>query len=777
MFFVSCIKRIAKVKKKLFENDESTEKDIIEDTPNKNVVKIDMMKKDMAKKTSIRSYNNNNSPIIIPLNMPGDEILLPSSELPVLNEHPYSNEGPVLDPTELQIPEEKNKISRKRKRRPENWKRNIQKIKRERGEEYTGAKGKSMPAKVVKPGCESTCKLMCSTNFPTDLREKIKSEFYSLTDAQKYKFYGKYTTRTKKNRKRTKKENSRRSYTFNYYFRKENESVKVCRTFFCRTLSISARRIHYFHLKMENSNTLLPPTPGKGKYVKKETPPEKINEVIDHIKSFPTVQSHYCRSSSMRQYLQPGLSVTKMYSLYLENSKSPVKENIYRKIFCERFNLGFHRPKKDVCDFCCEFKAQKNPSSDIIEKHEKHLQRKKEGDDERYKDRNLKHRENNDTAVVTFDLENIFTLPKANVSCFFYTSKLTVYNLTAHCDITKSAVNALWDETRNGRSGDDLASALVRILKEIVNALPDTVTKLILWSDSCIPQNRNSHMSTALITFLTSNDSKNITEITQKFSEPGHGNVQEVDAVHSLIERNLRHQEIYSPLSLLRALLKIKSNVLKLIITQMQDADFLSFQSEARKFGFHQIPYKQVKSITYSKKEWYIIKYQISFSGAKETIDILKNNNITILSEIVIKEANKTLTKKKIDDIRSMFKYMPVEDKMYMETLIRKAERWKGEKGNLDANKLADEKELKSRKIVKKTLNDRSEIIGGKNENKTLNAGNKTKGGKNKKDIHTEVNKTKGGKNEKKTLSAGNKVKEEKIARKPTKDKTVRKTK
>lgn len=29
----------------------------------------------------------------------------------------------------------------------------------------------------------------------------------------------------------------------------------------------------------------------------------------------------------------------------------------------------------------------------------------------------------------------------------------------------------LWDETRNGRSGDDLASALVKILKEIVKPL------------------------------------------------------------------------------------------------------------------------------------------------------------------------------------------------------------------------------------------------------------------------------------------------------------------
>lgn len=39
--------------------------------------------------------------------MPVDENLLPSTKLPVLNEHPHSNEGPILDPAEHQIPEEK----------------------------------------------------------------------------------------------------------------------------------------------------------------------------------------------------------------------------------------------------------------------------------------------------------------------------------------------------------------------------------------------------------------------------------------------------------------------------------------------------------------------------------------------------------------------------------------------------------------------------------------------------------------------------------------------
>lgn len=53
-----------------------------------------------AKKTSTPSINQNS--IIIPVNMPGYEILLPSTKHPVLNEHPYSNEGPILEPAEYQ---------------------------------------------------------------------------------------------------------------------------------------------------------------------------------------------------------------------------------------------------------------------------------------------------------------------------------------------------------------------------------------------------------------------------------------------------------------------------------------------------------------------------------------------------------------------------------------------------------------------------------------------------------------------------------------------------
>ena len=82
-------------------------------------------------------------------------------------------------------------------------------------------------------------------------------------------------------------------------------------------------------------------------------------------------------------------------------------------------------------------------------------------------------------------------------------------------------------------SGNDLASALVAALNYIVDLNP-AITKITLWSDACIAQNKNSAMSLALIKFL---EAHQVEQIIQKFGTPGHSPVQEVDSIHSLIEK------------------------------------------------------------------------------------------------------------------------------------------------------------------------------------------------------------------------------------------------
>ena len=46
------------------------------------------------------------------------------------------------------------------------------------------------------------------------------------------------------------------------------------------------------------------------------------------------------------------------------------------------------------------------------------------------KERNLA-REDKDKLVIAFDLQNVINCPGANISSFFYTRKLSMYNLTA----------------------------------------------------------------------------------------------------------------------------------------------------------------------------------------------------------------------------------------------------------------------------------------------------------------------------------------------------------
>ena len=81
--------------------------------------------------------------------------------------------------------------------------------------------------------------------------------------------------------------------------------------------------------------------------------PEEIkNLIIAHIKCFPTVESHFCRSDTEKDYLPEGLNISKMLRLLMEEIKKAgftdiyISRQYYREVF-NTFNLGFHKPKKD----------------------------------------------------------------------------------------------------------------------------------------------------------------------------------------------------------------------------------------------------------------------------------------------------------------------------------------------------------------------------------------------------------------------------------------------
>lgn len=221
-----------------------------------------------------------------------------------------------------------------------------------------------------------------------------------------------------------------------------------------------------------------------------------------------------------------------MYCLNYEYH--PVKFNKYREIFLTKFNLGFHHPHKDRCDKC-EDKRMNIHLMPTISENFKNMNNARSRQKPRDADKGVHGRTH---AIISFDLQNVLCLPHENIKSMFYLRKLAVYNLTTHCSIGREGYCAIWVENVAGRTGNDIASALVEILNKVVEHHQE-LTDITLWSDACVAQNRNPVITLALMKFMSANPS--IQRITQKIGTPGHSSVQEVDNLHNQIEKKLRN--------------------------------------------------------------------------------------------------------------------------------------------------------------------------------------------------------------------------------------------
>ncbi|GFO25501.1 tRNA uridine 5-carboxymethylaminomethyl modification enzyme mnmg [Plakobranchus ocellatus] len=184
-----------------------------------------------------------------------------------------------------------------------------------------------------------------------------------------------------------------------------------------------------------------------------------------HIEQLPRVESHYCRSSSSREYLDADLSISKLYDMYVkwceERGAEVVRKHMYTSIFNQEYNISFVKPKKDRCDMCEKFRLKGKEKS--LNEEDRQLYHAHRVAVENSRVEKKKDKETEDV-IVSFDLEKALTLPKTDISNSFYKRKLSCYNLTGHLHKDKTAYCCLWTEAMCGRKGNDIASAIVKIL-------------------------------------------------------------------------------------------------------------------------------------------------------------------------------------------------------------------------------------------------------------------------------------------------------------------------
>lgn len=91
--------------------------------------------------------------------------------------------------------------------------------------------------------------------------------------------------------------------------------------------------------------------------------------------------SHYCRSSSSKEYLHLDLSLLKMVEMFNStNSKDHGTTSSYYTYSNEfnQMNLGFHHPKKDQCTLCNAYRCGDHKTkSELENKYQMHVAEKK----------------------------------------------------------------------------------------------------------------------------------------------------------------------------------------------------------------------------------------------------------------------------------------------------------------------------------------------------------------------------------------------------------------
>ena len=66
-------------------------------------------------------------------------------------------------------------------------------------------------------------------------------------------------------------------------------------------------------------------------------------------------------------------------------------------------------------------------------------------------------------------------------------------------------------------------------------SVPNSIESVIIWSDGCTYQNRNSTLSSAILHTLHGGQKPNLKEVHQKYLTRGHTQM-EVDSIHAATE-------------------------------------------------------------------------------------------------------------------------------------------------------------------------------------------------------------------------------------------------
>lgn len=524
------------------------------------------------------------------------------------------------------------------------------KKKRDMGLEYTSLKTKNVvPARVMRKSCVGD---QCAkygrkcADVNEAARTIIFKDYYNLGDLQlQREFIVRHVDTKETKQKTTNKDTSRRQKTNNYYVTVEGSRIHVCKMFFLNTLGISERTARTALNKLTASGVVEKEKRGGRQSENVISRDKRIREAIEnHISRFPRVESHYCRSSTSKEYLHSDLTIQKMYSMFIsdigdEEDKPSI--STYHKIF-NKLNLAFYRPKKDQCSLCMTYREGDVATKEKLQdRYQKHIAEKTKVRE--IKDLCKQSAKRDPTLLcATFDLQQVLHLPISKESAVFYKRRLANYNLTFYNIANKDCFCYTWHEGESRRGASEISTVVYKALTHYDNL---GCKSAVLFSDGCSAQNKNSIVASMLL--YTVQKSVNINEISLRYFESFHGQ-SEGDSCHSTISTAVSQSgDIFVPTQLI-PIFRLARRKQPYIVSQLEHSDFLDFKKLSQNLRIlnirkasgtgESVNWKDMMEIKVSKEEPNTIFYKTSHNESTYKAITLKrltsNLNTTIPGQL-----------------------------------------------------------------------------------------------------------------------------------------------
>lgn len=553
--------------------------------------------------------------------------------------------------------------------------------------EYTTTKNKKVKPKVfIDYRC--TCLKNCANLISTDKRKEEFEKFVKL---------GSYNAQLLYIVSCVKEHIKKRSYTMTnvpadkkkprqFYRVYSINDVQVCRDMFLKTFQITTQRVT-ISLKKHRSGEPIMDGRGVDRGGKNKLLDVDYKFIVNIINKLPKYESHYRRANnSDKLYLQPGMTLPKIYKLYRqeyiqqygEESKCASFDTLKRIYYS--FNLKCKTLKKDTCNRC-DMLAMKMTNAKTQEEKEQAKAEKSQHLERAEKLRNQMKHDFTEAQVLptveclTFDLEKTLPLPRIPTNVAFYKRQLWLYNSGVHSASDDVGHCYVWVEGEAGRGAQEVGSCL---LKYIDMKLRPSVEHLILWSDCCGGQNRNIKIVLMLKAILSSHHT--LKSISFRFLESGHTFLPN-DTDFSKIETALKHhQRLYTAEEYMEIFKTCKKKK-PLQVYKMQKIDFYSIEKieknimNRKKFtDKSKVNWLSTKEIKIEKDKMFSIFMRSSLEEdfkellidkkVKGEVRPIKKSDLCLLWP-----NGKPIAPPKLADLQSMYQFIPEDCLQFYRTL------------------------------------------------------------------------------------------------------------